>query len=535
MALYVGSKLVSQKINTGDKVESPLYNLFDFKWTDHLLTDPSWINANDFEWIDGTVYTNAFNELFNEYQNTSSTDETEDTISYKRTPKGFKIALNDQETVITTKYNDKGLAWYYILDITNKKFKLPRTKYGFEGLRDSVGKDIEESLPNITGKATGNSDPAARPQPTGAFYAGEIAEECGLYSGAGQHVPSLFSANKSSSVYQDNAHVQEYATQMYLYFYVTDSVRTELNTDLSDFINQTKVGLDNAVTLDTRQTISGAKKFTGQNTFNDTTTFFKPTGMYSGGPMGVSILGLGGYGDTTPTYAQFKKQYTDDTKTTTCFQLDIKNNDGFRINTNIPADSNDEQVSTTAWVTTKLANKQDILVSGTNIKTVNDTSLLGSGNIEIKASGSGVPTGTIIAWSTATAPEGYLICDGSAISRTTYANLFAVIGTLYGSGDGNSTFNIPNVVGRFLKGGTAGIINTESLPNITGDFYGLQYPKQNPSGAFGTQYLSNVYKAPNADNGGVGVAFNASLSSATYQNNAKVQPDNMEVVYSIKY
>ena len=51
-----------------------------------------------------------------------------------------------------------------------------------------------------------------------------------------------------------------------------------------------------------------------------------------------------------------------------------------------------------------------------------------------------------------TAPEGYLICDGSAISRTEYSDLFATIGTFYGSGDGSTTFNIPNVEGRVIAG-----------------------------------------------------------------------------------
>lgn len=51
--------------------------------------------------------------------------------------------------------------------------------------------------------------------------------------------------------------------------------------------------------------------------------------------------------------------------------------------------------------------------------------------------------GEIIIWSTPTPPAGYLICDGSAISRTTYADLFHVIGTTWGAGDGNTTFNLP--------------------------------------------------------------------------------------------
>lgn len=57
-------------------------------------------------------------------------------------------------------------------------------------------------------------------------------------------------------------------------------------------------------------------------------------------------------------------------------------------------------------------------------------------------------TGQIIMYAGTTAPNGWLKCDGSAISRTTYAKLFAVIGTTYGSGNGSTTFNLPNFNGR---------------------------------------------------------------------------------------
>jgi microcystin-dependent protein len=51
-----------------------------------------------------------------------------------------------------------------------------------------------------------------------------------------------------------------------------------------------------------------------------------------------------------------------------------------------------------------------------------------------------------------TPPEGFLACDGSAVSRTTYAALFAAIGTLYGSGNGTTTFNLPDLRGEFVRG-----------------------------------------------------------------------------------
>ena len=57
----------------------------------------------------------------------------------------------------------------------------------------------------------------------------------------------------------------------------------------------------------------------------------------------------------------------------------------------------------------------------------------------------GIPTATIVPWSTSSVPSGFLECDGSAVSRSTYSTLFAAVGTTYGAGDGSSTFNVPNL------------------------------------------------------------------------------------------
>ncbi|MCQ2978205.1 MAG: tail fiber protein [Clostridia bacterium] len=99
--------------------------------------------------------------------------------------------------------------------------------------------------------------------------------------------------------------------------------------------------------------------------------------------------------------------------------------------------------------------KQDKLVSGTNIKTINSQSILGSGDIEIQgggASGDTLPIGAIMPYGKDTAPTNWLICNGQAVSRTTYADLFAVIGTAYGAGNGSTTFNLPNLQGKVAVG-----------------------------------------------------------------------------------
>lgn len=63
-----------------------------------------------------------------------------------------------------------------------------------------------------------------------------------------------------------------------------------------------------------------------------------------------------------------------------------------------------------------------------------------------------MPSGSLMPYAGSSAPIGYLLCDGAAISRTTYSALFALVGTTYGSGDGSLTFNIPDLRGRVIAG-----------------------------------------------------------------------------------
>jgi len=76
----------------------------------------------------------------------------------------------------------------------------------------------------------------------------------------------------------------------------------------------------------------------------------------------------------------------------------------------------------------------------------------GSGNLSFAALPQAVPTGSVHVMATTTAPSGYLKCNGAAVSRTTYADLFAIIGTTWGEGDGSSTFNVPDLRGEFVRG-----------------------------------------------------------------------------------
>jgi microcystin-dependent protein len=97
----------------------------------------------------------------------------------------------------------------------------------------------------------------------------------------------------------------------------------------------------------------------------------------------------------------------------------------------------------------------------------------------------GLSTGTIVPWSTSTAPTGFLKCDGSAVSRTTYAALFAVVSTTYGAGDGSTTFNVPDLQDRTAIG--ASVANSKSLAQTGGA--NTVTPTGNISGSTGSTTL----------------------------------------------
>lgn len=120
-----------------------------------------------------------------------------------------------------------------------------------------------------------------------------------------------------------------------------------------------------------------------------------------------------------------------------------------------------------------------------------------------------VPVGAIQSYGGLTAPNGWLICDGSAVSRTTYAELFEAIGTTYGSGDGSTTFNIPDLKGRVLVGvgnsGATGSTN-HTLGQKDGEEKHLLTTNEMPSHSHEVSWQ-----------GGYAVSLNQSGSAGSYQ------------------
>ncbi len=145
-----------------------------------------------------------------------------------------------------------------------------------------------------------------------------------------------------------------------------------------------------------------------------------------------------------------------------------------------------------------------------------------------------VPTGMISAFNNV--PEGWLQCNGAAVSRTTYAALFAVIGTKYGSGNGSTTFNLPNLHHKFIEGTTTssevGKSVAAGLPNITGELPSVR-SYGTGTGAFYQGETGHGYSHMSST-GRDSVAFSAGRSSSLYEEASTVQPASTRMLLCIK-
>lgn len=137
--------------------------------------------------------------------------------------------------------------------------------------------------------------------------------------------------------------------------------------------------------------------------------------------------------------------------------------------------------------------------------------------------------------------DDFLLCDGSAVSRTTYADLFSVIGTTFGDGDGSTTFNLPNMIGRFPEGAsTVGTVKDAGLPNITGysNIAGVASKASPAAGCLEQNRFSLNYDyqaIQSSVNDFATVSINAALSNPIYGNSDTVQPASLTLKYIIKY
>lgn len=151
-----------------------------------------------------------------------------------------------------------------------------------------------------------------------------------------------------------------------------------------------------------------------------------------------------------------------------------------------------------------------------------------------------IPAGTILATGRSTAPTGFLLCDGSAVSRSTYGDLFTAIGTTFGSGNGSTTFNLPNTQGVFLRGTGSQTVSGKSYSgpsvgaNQADQFQGHKHEWVN-----GIQYNAGSF---NAGGGAAGNTLTQSTGPANVSDGTngtpragdETRPVNLGVNYMIK-
>ena len=144
--------------------------------------------------------------------------------------------------------------------------------------------------------------------------------------------------------------------------------------------------------------------------------------------------------------------------------------------------------------------------------------------------GSSLPAGITAPYAGSTPPAGWLICDGSAINRTYYADLFAAIGTTYGVGDGSTTFNIPNYTGaKLLNSVTATVLSNNNQAYVAG--YGL-------SGKQGYLYQGDAggsYTQINCETGSHSGNWTSSSGGYATRNLHITLPNYFGVTMCIKY
>jgi microcystin-dependent protein len=123
-----------------------------------------------------------------------------------------------------------------------------------------------------------------------------------------------------------------------------------------------------------------------------------------------------------------------------------------------------------------------------------------------------VPAGCVMPFAGATPPDGWLLCYGQAVSRTSYSDLFAAIGTTYGAGDGSTTFNLPDLRGRVAAGkddmgGSAANRITNAVSGIIGTTLGAAGGDEHMHG-----HVHNMLTRTDVNNSGGAGAFASSVS-----------------------
>lgn len=149
-----------------------------------------------------------------------------------------------------------------------------------------------------------------------------------------------------------------------------------------------------------------------------------------------------------------------------------------------------------------------------------------------------IPTGTIVPFASTTVPSGWLLTNGSDVSRSTYSKLFSVIGTTFGAGNGSTTFNLPNFTKRTFWYDTTIGNKGSALPNITGEVYPVSgdtsHHQLYTTGAFVVDFPGGDRTNSGGSSAEYRLKINASNSNAIYGAEAYVRPQSVGMPFIIK-
>lgn len=135
------------------------------------------------------------------------------------------------------------------------------------------------------------------------------------------------------------------------------------------------------------------------------------------------------------------------------------------------------------------------------------------------------PAGAVMSFARYTAPSGWLVCDGSAVSRATYASLWLAIGTNFGVGDGSTTFNLPDLRGEFVRGWDFG--RGVDSGRVFGTFQWDEFRSHSHQISQGSNFASGAFVQPNS-NGPSGTV------STGWTGGGETRPRNIALLYCIK-
>lgn len=233
MSIYKDGKLIA-----GGRQTMPLLS---FMWADHQLNDVSWLRADTFSWQSGAVYQAAYQHLVDDISGKPLISETISgvTVQFCLADDGHKVCPASEESNVAAIYTATGVAWYYILDTTNQRFKLPRSSHNkYANILPVVGNGMALGITNgQTSRAIGattvhdsktttalmvsNNDPINMTVGTSVG----ISTSGGNNLGTGIAYGVSTSANRSGLIAQQEQDTEQYK---YLYFYVGQFTQTAL-------------------------------------------------------------------------------------------------------------------------------------------------------------------------------------------------------------------------------------------------------------------------------------------------------------------